>query len=122
MFRKLANLVVLVPLAIVLILLSVANRQAVTFSLDPTNVENPAIAVSLPFFVFLFLAVFLGMFLGSGLTWLGQGKHRKALREKAFEADMLKRQASNNPEQEVKSSASEKPDEIAPGLPAVRNS
>lgn len=114
--RKLTNLFILIPLAIVLIFLSVANRQSVTFSLDPTNIETPAIAFTLPFFVFLFAAVFVGMFLGSTLTWLKQGKHRKALREKSYEANMLKR------ENEKVTSADKTPTkEIAPGLPAVRD-
>lgn len=37
MFKKLINIVVLVPVAIILIVLSVANRQSVTLALNPSG-------------------------------------------------------------------------------------
>ena len=114
--RKVVNLFVLAPIAVVLILLSVANRQTVTFSLDPTNIETPAIAFDLPFFVFLFVTFFVGIFVGSTLTWFKQGKHRKAARQNAFEANMLKQENIAAKEKENPAST-----EIAPGLPAVRS-
>ena len=115
--RKLVNLVIFVPLALVLVLLSVANRQYVTFSLDPTSAETPILSFSLPFFVFLFIALFIGILLGGTLTWVKQGKHRKAAREKTFEANMLKQEnAAANGKDDAPSN------EIAPGLPAVRHS
>ncbi|MBO6813578.1 MAG: LapA family protein [Rhizobiaceae bacterium] len=113
--RKFSNLVILLPIAIILVLLSVANRQSVTLSLDPTSLETPAISISLPFFVFLFLAIIAGMLLGSTLTWISQGKHRKALREKSFETTQLKQEKERLDEQ-----VNDKREEIAPGLPAVR--
>ena len=108
------NLLVLLPLAIILILLSVANRQLVNFSLDPLNTETPAIAFTLPFFVFLFLALFLGMALGAFMTWFSQGKYRKALREKSYEANRLRREKEEMADEKSESSA-----EIAPGLPLI---
>lgn len=112
--KKLINYVFLLPLAIVLILVSVANRQWVRFSLDPLNSENPAVSLELPFFVFLFLALLAGMMIGGILVWLSQGKHRKALREKSFEAQKLKR------EHDAEAASSAKPaEEIAPGLPLI---
>lgn len=112
--RKVFNYIILLPLAIVLILLSVANRQTTQFNLDPLDPANPAVSVELPLFVFLFMAVILGMLLGGFLMWLSQGKHRKALREKSHEAEKLvQEQAKNtvtNPSEVV---------EIAPGLPVA---
>lgn len=105
----------LVPLAVILVLLSVANRTPTVFSLDPLNQEAPAIAFELPFFVYLFIALILGMLLGSFLTWLSQGKHRRALRETAYEANQLKQEKAStreNPE-------TGKSPEIAPGLPLI---
>jgi len=112
--RKIFNYLVLVPIGILLILISVANRQWVRFSVDPINSETPLLSFELPFFVFLFLMLFAGMILGSMLTWVKQGKHRKALREKSSEADRLrfeKEMASNANAQDVQ--------EIAPGLPLI---
>ena len=82
--RKLLNLFFVVPVAIVLIFLSVANRHWVTFSLDPLNTEAPAFAISLPFFVFIFATLMIGALIGACLTWFSQGKHRKALRNSAM--------------------------------------
>lgn len=113
--KKFFNLFFLVPLAIVLILLSVANRQLTSFSLDPLNTEAPAIAFELPLFVFLFVALILGMIIGSALTWMAQGKHRRALREKAYEANLLQREKDSA----LKEVPEKAPEEIAPGLPMV---
>ena len=115
--RKLFNYLFLVPLAIVLILLSVANRQMVRFSLDPLNSEIPALSLTLPLFVFLFLTLVFGMLIGGFLVWLSQGKHRKALREKTSEASKLKHEQEAKGSKDVKNRP-----EIAPGLPvASRN-
>ncbi len=114
--RKMVNLFFLAPLAILLILLSVANRHWVTFSVDPTNIENPAIAIELPFFVFIFTAVICGIIIGSCITWVKQGKHRKALREQTFEAKKLEREANMQ-----KKAQPAEATEIAPGLPMISN-
>lgn len=110
--RKFINLFFLLPLAIVLIAVSVANRQVVTFSFDPVNVLP---SVELPFFIFLFAALIIGMLIGGGLTWVTQGKHRKALREKSTEANVLK-------QEKVQSAPAAKSEEIAPGLPLISSS
>ncbi|MGB7285706.1 MAG: DUF1049 domain-containing protein [Salaquimonas sp.] len=86
MMRKLTFLFIALPVAIVLIVLSVANRQSVQMSLDPFNSVDPAFAFSMPFFVFLFCAVLLGMVIGSIATWIKQGKHRKAARKEHTDA------------------------------------
>ena len=84
--KKLISPAIFVPLAIVLIVLSVANRHPVTFNLDPINPTQPFLAFTLPFFVFLFLALLSGLFLGSIFNWFYQSKHRKFSREKKHEA------------------------------------
>jgi len=116
MMRKLLNYILLLPVAIVLILLSVANRQWTRFSLDPLNSESPALFVDLPLFVYLFVALLLGMLLGGFLVWRTQGKHRRALREKSFEVTKLKR------EQDRADVTPAGGAEIAPGLPVATRS
>ncbi len=86
MSKKVVNLLVLVPLAIVLIILCVANRQSVRLALNPFQPDDSVMSFSAPFFVFLFLALILGVFLGSFATWVSQGKHRKRARIEAKEA------------------------------------
>ena len=103
------------PLAILLILISVANRSQVTLSLDPLNANNPAISYDLPLFVVVFLAFLIGLVVGGLMIWASQGRHCRALREKDFEVNIMKRQQKN---QIVESPVQE----IAPGLPVVSRS
>lgn len=84
--KKIASLVILVPLGIVLIVLAVANRQMVTLALNPFRPEDGVLSVSAPFFLFLLLAVLVGMLIGSVVTWIGQGKYRRQARVEAREA------------------------------------
>jgi len=86
MTRKLINIIILVPLAIVLIVLSVANRETVTLALNPFKPGDSLLSVSGPLFVFLFAALIVGMIVGSLATWFRQGKHRKKARREAREA------------------------------------
>lgn len=80
MIRKAFNIVILAPLAIVLIVLSVANRQTVAMALNPFRPEDSVLRLEAPFFVFLFVALILGMILGALVTWLAQGKYRRRAR------------------------------------------
>ena len=86
MTRKLINFIILVPAAIVLIVLSVANRNVVTLALNPFDPSDTVLSVSAPFFVFLFLALMVGMVIGSLATWVKQGRYRKKARQEAKEA------------------------------------
>lgn len=84
--KKIINLLVLVPLAIILVVLCVANRQAVTLALNPFKPDDALMSFSAPFFVFIFLSLILGVLLGSLVTWFSQGKYRKRARTEAKEA------------------------------------
>ena len=108
------NFVFFVPVAIILILLSVANRHWVTFSIDPLNTQAPAFSISLPFFIFIFVALIIGALIGASLTWVSQGKHRKALREECYETTRLRREVEKERPKEK-----QQPAEIAPGLPLI---
>ena len=115
--KKLLYLLFYIPIAIVLIVLSVANRQTVTLGLDPFNTEQPALSIDLPFFVFLFLALLLGMLIGSVVTWVRQGRNRRDLKQAREEASKLKQQR-----EEESATGTPPAQEIAPGLPAVTHS
>lgn len=82
------RLLVLAPVGIMIILLAVANRGAVSLSLDPTG--GNAYTVSLPLYIALLGAMMAGIFIGGVACWLGQGKHRKAARQAAREAEAAK--------------------------------
>ena len=86
MIKRIVNVLFLIPVGIVLIVLSVANRQSVTLALNPFRPEDSVLSVKAPFFVYLFLALILGLVLGALITWFTQGKHRKRARLEANEA------------------------------------
>ena len=94
MFNRFVLIVVFVPLAVILIALAVANREMVAFTVDPFNPGNPALTLTLPFFIFLFAALGLGMIVGGAITWIRQGRYRKLARQRAIEAESLKQAAS----------------------------
>lgn len=80
MLNRFLTVVIFIPLAIMLIALAVANRAAVAFTIDPFNPGNPGLTASLPLFVLLFVALMLGIIIGSLATWWRQGRYRKAAR------------------------------------------
>ena len=86
MVKRIVNVVILIPVAIVLIVLSVANRQPVTLAFNPFRPEDSLLSVTAPFFVYLFLAVIFGLVVGALATWFAQGKYRKRARMEAIEA------------------------------------
>lgn len=94
MFNRVMLIVVLVPLAIVLIALAVANRAPTAFTLDPFNPGNPALTVQAPLFVLLFLALGLGVIIGGVVTWFRQGRYRKIARQRGIEAESLRQAAA----------------------------
>ena len=85
--RKLLRWLLLVPLAVLLVLLAVANRAPVTLSLDPFSREAPALAVTIPLFVALLLAVVLGVVIGGVAAGIGRlrWRHRAKKAERAAE-------------------------------------
>lgn len=83
----------LVPLALLVVLFSVANRAPVRISLDPVSREVPVFAVDLPLFVIVLGALAVGVLLGGFAAWLAQGKHRKAARRNRREVEQLRSEA-----------------------------
>lgn len=90
MLRRIIFILFLIPLAVLLIALTVANRQTVGFSIDVFNPGNAALTAEAPFFVWLYAALGIGIIIGGIGTWLSQGKHRKHERELKREADKLR--------------------------------
>ncbi len=88
--RRFLTYVILVPLAIVAIALSVANREVVTFSLDPFGAASPRWSLTAPLFVFLFAALALGVLVGGVATWMRQHRWRQAARSERANAQQLR--------------------------------
>lgn len=96
MANRIVLVLILIPLAVVLIALAVANRGVTPFTLDPFNPGNPALTYNVPLFLLLFGALATGMVVGSLVTWFKQGRYRKAARQRAIEADAATRLARSS--------------------------
>ena len=90
MLNRLLLIVVFVPLAIVLVALAVANRELVAFTLDPFHPGNPALTLTLPLFVFLFVTLLVGVLMGGIATWIRQGRFRRLARQREQEVRSLR--------------------------------
>lgn len=86
MIKRIFSIVILIPVAVILIMLSVANRESVTLKLNPFRPDDSLLSIDAPFFLFIFAALMTGMIIGSVATWFGQGKHRSKARAKSHEA------------------------------------
>jgi uncharacterized integral membrane protein len=74
--RKFLKALILVPLALLIIVFAVANRQFVTFTLDPFG--DQTLSFSLPLFALAFILVIIGVIIGGVAAWLRQHKWRRA--------------------------------------------
>ena len=88
--NRFLTVAVFIPVAIVLIALAVANRGAVSFTLDPFNPGNPALTLTMPLFVLLFATLAFGLVVGSLVTWWKQGRYRKLARQREQELASLR--------------------------------
>jgi uncharacterized integral membrane protein len=78
--RRFITYLLIVPIAVVVVALSVANRAPVTFSLDPIGSIMPGWSATGPLYVFLFVAVIVGIVIGGVSAWIRQGRWRHAAR------------------------------------------
>jgi uncharacterized integral membrane protein len=90
MIRKAVATLILVPLAVVIVLLAIANRHAVIVSFDPLSMDKPALTAALPLFLVLFLALLAGVIVGGTAAWLRQRKWRRAARRAESDARRLR--------------------------------
>lgn len=86
MFQRIITLLIAAPIAVFLIMLAVINRQNATLILDPFKPAEPAIALTMPFYLYLFGALALGILAGGLSVWFSQGRWRSAARVRTQEA------------------------------------
>ena len=90
--RRFLFFVVLLPLGVVAVALSVANRGPITVSLNPLTEIGPAWQLTLPLFVLLFAVLAIGVVIGGVSAWLGQSKWRFAARMERSNIARLRRE------------------------------
>jgi uncharacterized integral membrane protein len=81
---------ILLPVAILVVLLAVANRAPVTLSLDPFSQDAPEFAMQVPLFAVIFAAVMVGVLIGGIASWMAQGRNRRERRRFRREARTLR--------------------------------
>ena len=84
---------ILLPIAIVVVLLAVANRGPVLLSFDPFSRGQPELSITLPLFALILGSVALGVVLGGIGSWLAAGRQRRERRMSARELNRLKAEA-----------------------------
>ncbi|MHA1547736.1 MAG: lipopolysaccharide assembly protein LapA domain-containing protein [Alphaproteobacteria bacterium] len=77
--RRYLTLFVLLPLAAVVILLSVVNRGVVSLVFDPFG-NPPAYTLDTPVYLLIFSAFALGAIAGGAAVWVRQSRWRRAAR------------------------------------------
>lgn len=92
MWRKIALGFIVVPLAVVLIALAVANRKPADLTLDPFGALDPTVGIEAPLFLLLLGAFAFGLIVGGIATWFTQGKWRRMAREETRQARDWRRQ------------------------------
>ncbi|KAF0133305.1 MAG: hypothetical protein FD152_1663 [Xanthobacteraceae bacterium] len=80
MLRRIVNWLFLAPVALIAVILAVANRTPVTLSVDPFARASSALSVTVPLFAVVFLAMILGVIIGGMAVWWKQGRYRKRCR------------------------------------------
>jgi len=90
--RNFLRVVVLVPLALLIVAFAVANRQTVSFTLDPFGIASTALNFQAPLFALAFALAILGVIVGGIATWLKQSHWRRAARSLDSELRKLRRE------------------------------
>ena len=85
MLRKIIIALLLIPLALLIVVFAVANRGAVTISLDPFVGDPPMFSVSLPLFLLLLVVLILGVVVGGIAAWMRQSRWRRRARRLSAE-------------------------------------
>ena len=93
MLRRVIWFALGIPGAVLLLTLAVANRHGVRLILDPFRPDAPLISVVLPFYVYLFGTLLIGIVIGGVATWMTQSRWRRAARRQGAEAQRWQAEA-----------------------------
>jgi uncharacterized integral membrane protein len=77
----------LLPVAVVVIMLAVANRASVKVVADPFPPGSESLTFSAPLFLVILVSVIVGVVIGGCGAWLRQGRNRRIARQAQAEAD-----------------------------------
>ncbi len=111
MKRFLFWLLIVIPGTVVALTLAIANRHIVRLVLDPFNRADPVLYLELPFFLYVFAALIVGIFFGWWAAWRQQAKWRRAAKEYSHDAARWKREVERLARRQARDPA---PDSLLP--------
>ena len=89
------KLILIAPFAILFVAFAYANRHFVTVEFDPfASGDIPAFSITAPLFAVLIATAVFGVLAGGVVTWLAQGRYRRAARQNRAEADRFRAEAA----------------------------
>lgn len=91
--KRIINWLFLFPVAVVGVVLAVANRTPVTVSIDPFNRDAPAFAATVPLYAVVFAALIAGVLIGGATVWFKQGLHRRRARKAESDLSVARAEA-----------------------------
>ncbi|MCW5714639.1 MAG: LapA family protein [Bauldia sp.] len=91
--KRALKFALLLPIVVLAVALSIANRHEVVFSLDPFAETDPTLSVTVPLYWLLFGAVAIGVLFGGIAAWLRQSRWRRAARRDHAEIERMRRAA-----------------------------
>ena len=77
----------LLPVAILAVMLAIANRTPVELAFDPFGASD--LSIRAPLFIVAFASMMIGVVIGGVGVWLRQGRYRSAARQARSEARRL---------------------------------
>lgn len=87
------KIILLALILLVIVILSLANREMVTLNLLPAEMARILpVSIQLPLFVVSLVSILVGMVLGYLLEWFREHKHRRRAAVKTKEASQLNRE------------------------------
>lgn len=93
---RILKILLLALILVVIVVLSLANRELVTLNLLPEGLAKVMqISVQVPLFLVSLVSILLGMVIGYLLEWLREHKHRRRATDKSREAARLGREVEN---------------------------
>lgn len=108
---KVSTLLLAPPAVAVALVVALANRSPVRFSIDPFSLETPMVAFELPLYVVIFASLLIGVLVGGASAWVGQTTWRKTARKSKREVKHLERDLART--QGETEASDKKPEEAA---------
>ena len=83
---------ILLPIALIVILLAIANRAPVVLSIDPFESGSPEFSVAVPLYLLMLGILALGVLIGGTGAWFAAGRQRRCGRASRREANRLRQE------------------------------